>query len=181
MTRAEHTLEAGPGLLACQLGRRGLARLLVGGAEVAASLDRVQVMRPENALSVGHYSLVDRDCLFCPAAGQVGVGQAVTRGDRLRVPVSHGALSVGKRAPVQVDGVGVLARSQVRGRELVARTESIGMTRPADSLELGNRAFKDGDRNRGLLRRHEGVAEAAPRLDHLTVIGPQLVGQAVEY
>jgi len=181
VTGAEYTLEPGPGLLAGQFRGRRLARLLVSGAEVVPRCQRVQVIGPQDALPVGHHLLVARYCLLCLAAGQVGVGQAVTRSYRLRVPGSLGALPVGQRAPVEGDGIGVVACGQVGGGEFVPRAERVGMSGSAGLLELGNRAFKDRDRSRELERRHECVAEAAPRLDHLTVIRPGLPGQAVEY
>ena len=105
----------------------------------------------------------------------------MTRSQRLRVPGSLDALPVGQRAPVEGDGVRVLARGQVGGGELVPRAERVGVCRAADLLESGNSAFKDSDRSRELESRHEGVTQSAPRFEHLTVIRPERVGQAVEY
>ena len=54
------------------------------------------------------------------------------------------------------------------------------MPRSADLIGLGRRALKDADRGRDLERRHQGVAQAASRLDHVTVIRPELASQPVE-
>src|SRR3984957_13089633 len=52
VTGSEHSFEPGPGLLAGQFRRRGLASRLEGGTEVAPRRERVQVIGPENALPV---------------------------------------------------------------------------------------------------------------------------------
>ena len=57
VTRAQYPLEPGPGLLAGQLRRRRLARLLVRGAQVVPRPEGVQVIGPEDAFPVGHTRL----------------------------------------------------------------------------------------------------------------------------
>ena len=57
--------------------------------------------------------------------------------------------------------------------EMVDEARKAGATIP-------HRAVKDGDRSRDLERRHKGVAQAAPRLDHVTVIRPEVASQPVE-
>jgi hypothetical protein len=68
---------------------------MVGGAEAGAGRDRLEMIRPQDALPVGENPLVLGNGVLDLATGQVGVGQLLPGGDGIRILGALGVLAVG--------------------------------------------------------------------------------------
>jgi hypothetical protein len=87
----------------------------VRGGKDAPGDDRVHVIGAEDPLPVCEDSFELGDGVLDAAAGQIGVGELLARGHRVRMPRSLDPLVVGQRAPLQRDRVVGPSRGTQRG------------------------------------------------------------------
>jgi len=91
---------------------------MVGGAEVGAGRDRVEMVRPEDAFPVGEDPLVLGNSVLDLATGQVRAGQLLPGGDGVWILGSLGMLAFGQRAAVQLGRISEPAPGLVRARNV---------------------------------------------------------------